>query len=200
MGPIDDLETPVKEETEEPKTPKKMLYKWVTEGEEDIMKNNERFRDMIYCVPPKFMTTGSSERMKLNRFASNILDQMMVYAGVETMFPGPITTQFDLMLNNYQNRFDCGVYALKYLEMVNPTELGKTTYKIPPWCEDELAEFREQIVEYILLHHDNFYISKAVQASEPKQRASKPSRALQSPYMQLNSSDLEFWNAKHKKK
>ncbi|MED6145105.1 hypothetical protein PIB30_021914 [Stylosanthes scabra] len=88
-------------------------------------KNNKRFRDMIYCVPPKFMlfapilyshhwwlyvldvkkkklyvldslnpkTTGSSERMKLNRFASNILDQMMVYAGAETMFPGPITTQ-----------------------------------------------------------------------------------------------------------
>ncbi|MED6112138.1 hypothetical protein PIB30_058955 [Stylosanthes scabra] len=101
MEPIDDsenLETPVKEETEEPKTPRKRLYKWATEGEDDIMyeflfkfmtgktfeavrehfmslakktemdlaimkimcifhnrKNNERFRDIIYCVPQKFM-------------------------------------------------------------------------------------------------------------------------------------------------
>ncbi|MED6157659.1 hypothetical protein PIB30_025279 [Stylosanthes scabra] len=84
--------------------------------------------------------------------------------------------------------------------MVNPTELGKKTYKIPPWFEDELADFREQIVEYILLHHDNFYRTKAVEASEPRQRTSRPSRALQSPYMHLNSSDLESGNAKHKKK
>ncbi|MED6147644.1 hypothetical protein PIB30_045698, partial [Stylosanthes scabra] len=40
MEPIDDLEnleTSVKEETKEPKTPRKRLYKWATEGEEDIM-------------------------------------------------------------------------------------------------------------------------------------------------------------------
>ncbi|MED6157402.1 hypothetical protein PIB30_022811 [Stylosanthes scabra] len=30
-------------------------------------KNNERFQEMIYCVPPYFM--------------SNVLDQMIVYAG-----------------------------------------------------------------------------------------------------------------------
>ncbi|MED6175848.1 hypothetical protein PIB30_082170 [Stylosanthes scabra] len=84
--------------------------------------------------------------------------------------------------------------------MVNPTELGKRTYKIPPWSEDELAKFREEIVEYILLHHDNFYRSKAVQASEPKQRTGRPYRALQSPYIQLNSSDLKSGNEKHKKK
>ncbi|MED6226791.1 hypothetical protein PIB30_107188, partial [Stylosanthes scabra] len=65
---------------------------------------------------------------------------------------------------------------------------------------DELVDFREQIVEYILLHHDNFYRTKAVEASEPRQRTSRPSCALQSSYMQLNSSDLESGNAKHKKK
>ncbi|MED6147296.1 hypothetical protein PIB30_042903 [Stylosanthes scabra] len=227
-------------------------------------KNNERFRDMIYCVSPQFMyhmlqkyhhkyfdletgrpyelstlkdndgleyiikdkmkkahyvvvrsrcqekklyvlnslnpkTTGSSER--INRFASNILDQMIVYAGGETMFPGPITTQMasHSLLPKYirvpkqPNQFDCGVYILKYLEMVNPTELGKKTYKIPPWSE-------RRDCQYILLHNDKAHRSKAVQASEPKQRASRPSRALQSPYMQLNSSDLESGNAKHKKK
>ncbi|MED6108007.1 hypothetical protein PIB30_019410 [Stylosanthes scabra] len=125
-----------------------------------------------------------------------------------TMFPGPITPQVasHSLLPKYIrvpkqiNQFYCGVYVLKYLEMVNPTELGKKTYKIPPWSEDELAEFREQIAEYILLHHDNFYRTKAVEALEPRQRTSRPSHALQSPYMQLNSSDLESGNAKHKKK
>ncbi|MED6143825.1 hypothetical protein PIB30_009636 [Stylosanthes scabra] len=197
------------------------------------MKKNERFRDMIYYVSPKFMKyhhtylnteTGRpyelstmendndleyivKDKMKEAHY-SNILDQMMVYAGAETMFLGPITPQVasHSLLPKYihvpkqTNQFDCGVYVLKYLEMVNPTELGKKTYKIPPWSEDERAEFREQIVEYILLHHDNFYRTKAVEASEPRQRTSRPSRALQSPYMQLNSSDLESGKAKHKKK
>ncbi|MED6168619.1 hypothetical protein PIB30_013114 [Stylosanthes scabra] len=97
-------------------------------------------------------------------------------------------------------RFDCGVYVLKYLKMVNPTESGKKTFKTPAWSDDELAEFREEIVEYILLHDDNYYRSEVVTASEPKQRQNRPSRALQSPYIQLNSLDLESGNAKKKKR
>ncbi|MED6146276.1 hypothetical protein PIB30_032993 [Stylosanthes scabra] len=40
LEPLDtseNLQTLVQEETEEPKTPRKSLYKWVTEGEGDIM-------------------------------------------------------------------------------------------------------------------------------------------------------------------
>ncbi|MED6160184.1 hypothetical protein PIB30_048913 [Stylosanthes scabra] len=57
MEPIDDsenLETPVKEETEEPKTPRKKLYKWATEGEEDIM----------YEFLFKFMTGKTFEALR----------------------------------------------------------------------------------------------------------------------------------------
>ncbi|MED6168401.1 hypothetical protein PIB30_011291 [Stylosanthes scabra] len=96
MEPRDDLEnleTPVKEETEEPKTPRKRLYKWATEGEEDIMYEF-LFKFMtgktFEAVREHFMSLAKEAEMDL---ASNILDQMMVYAGAETMFPGPITTQ-----------------------------------------------------------------------------------------------------------
>ncbi|MED6190324.1 hypothetical protein PIB30_104790, partial [Stylosanthes scabra] len=54
MEPIDDLETPVKEETEEPKTPRKRLYKWATEGEDDI----------IYEFLFKFMTGKTFEAVR----------------------------------------------------------------------------------------------------------------------------------------
>ncbi|MED6208111.1 hypothetical protein PIB30_041983 [Stylosanthes scabra] len=53
------------------------------------------------------------------------------------------------------NQFDCGVYVLKYMEIVNPNDLAKRNFKIPAWSKEQLEEFREQIVERILCDVDN---------------------------------------------
>ncbi|MED6185716.1 hypothetical protein PIB30_059712 [Stylosanthes scabra] len=57
--------------------------------------------------------------------------------------------------------------------------------------QEQLISFRQEIVERILLDINNYYRTEAVQASQPNQRQIRPSRALQSPYTQLNSADLE---------
>ncbi|MED6221539.1 hypothetical protein PIB30_055786 [Stylosanthes scabra] len=163
MEPIDDLETPVKEETEEPKTPRKRLYKWATEGEDNIM----------YEFLFKFMTGKTFEAL----FAP------ILYSHHWWLY----------VLDVKKRKF----YVL---DSLNPKTTGSSERMKLNRFADELADFREQIVKYILLHHDNFYRTKAVEASEPRQRTSRPSHALQSPYMELNSSDLESGNAKHKKK
>ncbi|MED6154905.1 hypothetical protein PIB30_000406 [Stylosanthes scabra] len=89
------------------------------------------------------------------------------------------------------NAFDCGVYVLRYMEYVNPVMLGQKKFNVPIWTEAELQQFREKYVEHILYHGENYYRHKAIKASNSDTRQLKPSTALQSPYTQLNTADLE---------
>ncbi|MED6210182.1 hypothetical protein PIB30_061692 [Stylosanthes scabra] len=102
---------------------------------------------------------------------SNVLDQMRVRAGAETMFPR--------MTKNM------------YMDIVNPSILGKKNFTVPVWAEDELQRFREEFVERILYDGDNYYRHQAIKASNATARHPRPSTALQSPYTQLQSADLE---------
>ncbi|MED6226441.1 hypothetical protein PIB30_103797, partial [Stylosanthes scabra] len=82
------------------------------------------------------------DKMRRARY-SNVIDQILVYAGGETMFPGPITRHVGShsLLPKYvsvpkqPNEFDCGVYVLKYMEIVNPNDLAKRNFKIPVWSK-----------------------------------------------------------------
>ncbi|MED6190705.1 hypothetical protein PIB30_108344, partial [Stylosanthes scabra] len=56
---------------------------------------------------------------------------------------------------------------------------------------DELQRFREEFVERILYDGDNYYKHQAIKASSATARHPKPSTALQSPYTQMQSADLE---------
>ncbi|MED6188804.1 hypothetical protein PIB30_089363 [Stylosanthes scabra] len=82
--------------------------------------------------------------------------------------------------NEYQNlfRFDCGVYVLKYMDIVNLSHLGRKNFNVPVWAEDELQRFREEFVEHILYDGDNYYRHQAIKASSATTRHPKPSTAL----------------------
>ncbi|MED6141866.1 hypothetical protein PIB30_107702 [Stylosanthes scabra] len=75
-------------------------------------------------------------------------------------------------------RFDCGIYVLKYMDIVNPIHLGRKNFNIPVWAEDELQRFREEFVERILYDGDNYYRHQAIKASSATARHPKPSTAL----------------------
>ncbi|MED6211615.1 hypothetical protein PIB30_075447 [Stylosanthes scabra] len=91
-----------------------------------------------------------------------------------------------------EKEFDCGVYVLKYMDIVNPSLLGKKNFTVPVWAEDELQRFKEEFVERILYDDDNYYKHQAIKASNATARHPRPSTALQSPYTQLQSADLEL--------
>ncbi|MED6200088.1 hypothetical protein PIB30_081913 [Stylosanthes scabra] len=129
---------------------------------------------------------------------SNVLDQMRVHARAETMFPRMtrnMVTHFlfpkYVTVPKQPNAFDCDVYVLKYMDIVNPSLLGKKNFNIPVWTEAELQRFREEFVERILYDGDNYYRHQAIKASNPVTRQPRPSTTLQSPYTQLKSADLE---------
>ncbi|MED6109686.1 hypothetical protein PIB30_035954 [Stylosanthes scabra] len=77
------------------------------------------------------------------------------------------------------------------MDIVNPSLLGKKNFTDPVWTEDELQSFREEFVERILYDGDNYYRHQVIKASNATARHPRPSTALQSPYTQLQSADLE---------
>ncbi|MED6209758.1 hypothetical protein PIB30_057810 [Stylosanthes scabra] len=138
------------------------------------------------------------DRNKLGRFVSSVLDQMRVLVGAKTMFPNKtIVVGSHSLLPKYipvpkqPNAYDCGVYVIKYMEYVNLSILGKRGFTVPIWTEAELQEFREENVERILYHGENYYRYQAIKAANSATRDPKPSTALQSLYTQLNTADLE---------
>ncbi|MED6127602.1 hypothetical protein PIB30_089600 [Stylosanthes scabra] len=76
------------------------------------------------------------------------------------------------------------------MEIVNPNDLAKRNFNIPAWSKDQLEEFREQIVERILCDADNEFLEDVIEVAKPNTRHPRHSRALQSPYVQLDSGDL----------
>ncbi|MED6215047.1 hypothetical protein PIB30_109495, partial [Stylosanthes scabra] len=154
----------------------------------DVM--NKKF----YVLDSKNSEPRRGDRNKLNRFASNILDQMRVRAGAETMFPRMTRNMVThslfpkyIRVPKQPNAFDCGIYVLEYMDIVNPIHLGRKNFNVPVWAEDELQRFREDFVERILYDGDNYYRHQAIKASSATARHPKPSTALQSPYTQMQS-------------
>ncbi|MED6166099.1 hypothetical protein PIB30_105734 [Stylosanthes scabra] len=77
------------------------------------------------------------------------------------------------------------------MDIVNPILLGRKNFNVPVWAEDELQRFREEFVERILYDGDNYYRHQEIKALSATARHPKPSTALQSPYTQIQSADLE---------
>ncbi|MED6216548.1 hypothetical protein PIB30_008533 [Stylosanthes scabra] len=109
-------------------------------------------------------------KMKSAPFSS-VLDQMRVLAGAETIFPNKTrAVGSHSLLPKYipvprqPNAYDCGVYV-KYMDYVNPSILGKRQFSVPIWTEAELQEFREENVEWILYHGDNYYRYQAIKVA-----------------------------------
>ncbi|MED6163965.1 hypothetical protein PIB30_085081 [Stylosanthes scabra] len=99
----------------------------------------------FYILDSKNGEPRRGDRNKLNRFASNVLDQMRGRAGAETMFPRMTRNMVThylfpkyIRVPKQPNAFDCGVYVLKYMDIVNPSLLEKKNFTAPVWAE--LAE------------------------------------------------------------
>ncbi|MED6105886.1 hypothetical protein PIB30_000014 [Stylosanthes scabra] len=137
----------------------------------------------FYALDSLNRKSPGGDRNKLGRFA------MRVHAGATTLFPNMTKNVGShsflakyIPVPRQPNAHDCGIYVLKYMDIVNPSLLGKRNFTVPVWTEAELQQFREQYTERILYHSDNYFRFKTIKASNSVTRKVKPSTALQSPY------------------
>ncbi|MED6219924.1 hypothetical protein PIB30_040300 [Stylosanthes scabra] len=167
---LENAETPQK-----PKTSRTRIYNWATQ----CTKTNQ-YEFLFNFKTGKAYQAMRDHFMSLDREAEMDLVNGMLAAYNHNYFD-PRT----------ERPFDCGVYVLKYMKIVNPNDLVKRNFKIPAWSKEQLEEFREQIIERILCNVDNEFREMVMEVANPNIRHPRPSRALQSPYIQLDSADLK---------
>ncbi|MED6191854.1 hypothetical protein PIB30_004514 [Stylosanthes scabra] len=106
------------------------------------------------------------------------------------------------------NPTGCGIYVMKWMEVLDSASLSsayafKTQCPIEEWDQDQLNEFRKEIVSKVLMsEHNTLNIEAISQATNMTQEAitearkrmprwTKPSAALRSPFLQPSTAELE---------
>ncbi|MED6181506.1 hypothetical protein PIB30_019933 [Stylosanthes scabra] len=147
--------------------------------------DNKKF----YAIDSLNPKSPGGDKNKLGRFVCSRSDAGACWGKTRVVGSHSLLPKY-ILVPRQPNAYDCGVYVLKYMDYVNPSILGKKNFSVPIWTEAELQEFREQYVEGILYHDDNYYRYKAIKVANSATRDARPSTALQSPYTQLNTADL----------
>ncbi|MED6125890.1 hypothetical protein PIB30_072910 [Stylosanthes scabra] len=161
---LENAETPQK-----PETNRTRIYNWATK-----CTNTNQYEFLFN------FKTGKAYQAMRDHFMS--LDRETEMDLVNGMLAAYNHNYFD---SRTELPFDCGVYVFKYMEIVNLNDLAKCNFKIPAWSKEQLEKFREQIVERILCDIDNEFREMVMEVAKPNTRHPRPSRALQSPYIQL---------------
>ncbi|MED6174750.1 hypothetical protein PIB30_071985 [Stylosanthes scabra] len=151
----------------------------------------------IFLIDSKNVASPTPERTEMNRFPSNILDQLLKLAGRESMFKKGQTSLLPMYINISQqpNDYDCAVFVMKWMVELDPTILREChaetrEHNIPPWTEAELEKFREKIVAHILLSPENLMRMDVV-TEVNEIHLIRPGAHLRSPFTQLDLADLK---------
>ncbi|MED6173405.1 hypothetical protein PIB30_058988 [Stylosanthes scabra] len=139
----------------------------------------------FYVVDSVFGTNTNQPRNKLHRFALRFVN-----------------------VPKQPNPTDCGVYVMKWMELIDVAGLSAAhTFKLPysteEWSQDQLDQFRKEIVSKLIMSKDNTLNVEAInqasnmtleaitEARKKMGRQSKPSAALKSPFVQISTAELE---------
>ncbi|MED6141998.1 hypothetical protein PIB30_109091, partial [Stylosanthes scabra] len=77
----------------------------------------------IFVLDSKNIVSSSDERTSLNKFASNILDKMLKWAGAPSKFKKGLHSLLPRYINipGQPNEFDCAVFVMKWMELIDLT-------------------------------------------------------------------------------
>ncbi|MED6107862.1 hypothetical protein PIB30_018146 [Stylosanthes scabra] len=155
--------------------------------------------------------SNKAHRGKIESYLCNILNQLRVWAGAKSIIKNrSIALKVRAVdVPKQPNPTDCGVYVMKWMEVLDSATLSgayvfKTRCPIGgEWDQDQLNEFRKQIVSKVLMSdHNTLNIEAISKATNMKQEAitearrrmprrTKPSPALRSPFLQPSIAELE---------
>ncbi|RYR30713.1 hypothetical protein Ahy_B01g055471 [Arachis hypogaea] len=95
-----------------------------------------------------------------------------------------------LHISGQKTSYDCAIYVMKWLEILQPENIKRLKYEWDNWTQDEVDHFRVEYASCILFHEMNQDKAEAIRGSNAI-RLSKPSSLLLSPYCQIDSKDID---------
>ncbi|MED6219414.1 hypothetical protein PIB30_035630 [Stylosanthes scabra] len=157
-----------------------------------VMDKNGPEGPEMFVLDSKNICSPIEERTTLNKFASNILSQLLRWAGVPTILKKGSLSLLPTYINVSQqpNEYDCAVFVMKWMKLIDPTKLHDCcTYNIEQWTDPMLIEFRKKIVTKIILSKENTMRADAIRAAH-EMRRTRSSAALRSPFLPFSTPDL----------
>ncbi|MED6169049.1 hypothetical protein PIB30_017617 [Stylosanthes scabra] len=103
-----------------------------------VLDKNEPKGPEMFILDSKNISSPTDERTTLNKFASNILNQLLRWAGAPTVLKKGSWSLLPTYINVPQqpNDYDCAVFVMKWMELIDPTKLhGCCTYNIEQWTD-----------------------------------------------------------------
>ncbi|QHO15962.1 uncharacterized protein DS421_10g299470 [Arachis hypogaea] len=146
-----------------------------------------------HILDPLHKKAPSEERKQLNKFTGYVFSKLITYAGGEPLKKGEKekeTKASYLKISGQKTSYDCAIYVMKWLELIEPENIKKGKYECDNWPQKEVDHYRVEYTSRILLSEMNKERDQAIRESNAI-RLSKPSSVLLSPFCQINSADIE---------
>ncbi|KAL4287482.1 hypothetical protein AHAS_Ahas19G0190600 [Arachis hypogaea] len=153
----------------------------------DTTKRRCRILDPLHKKAP------SDERKQLNKFTGYVFSRLRAYAGGEPLQKDEKEKEIKasyVKISGQKSSYDCGIYVMKWLELIEPENIKKGKYEWDNWKQEEVDHYRVEYASRILFSEMNKERDQAIRESNAI-RLSKPSSVLLSPFCQINSADIE---------
>ncbi|RYR60962.1 hypothetical protein Ahy_A04g018050 [Arachis hypogaea] len=169
-------------------------------------KNEKRFQEQIYCLPPDIMSMALSDHPRGNSYPRKrkrnsgwkptrgyVFSRLITYAGGKPLEKGETDKEIKasyVKISGQKTSYDCAIYVMKWLELIEPENIKKGKYEWDNWPQEEVDHHRVEYASRILFSEMNKQRDRAIRESSAI-RLSKPSSVLLSPFCQINSTDIE---------
>ncbi|KAL4357327.1 hypothetical protein AHAS_Ahas09G0175600 [Arachis hypogaea] len=136
-------------------------------------------KQKFYIVDPYHTKSPFDKRTSLNTFIGYVISRIR-----DKEIEPPY-----LNISGQKTSYDCAIYVMKWLEIIQPENIKRLKYEWDNWTQDEVDYFRVEYASRILFHEMNQNKAEAIRGSNAI-RLSKPSSLLLSPYCQIDSNDI----------
>ncbi|RYR24723.1 hypothetical protein Ahy_B02g058243 [Arachis hypogaea] len=144
-------------------------------------------------LDPLHKKAPSDERKQLNKFTGYVFSRLRAYAGGEPLQKDEKEKEIKasyVKISGQKSSYDCGIYVMKWLELIEPENIKKGKYEWDNWKQEEVDHYRVEYASRILFSEMNKERDQAIRESNAI-RLSKPSSVLLSLFCQINSADIE---------
>ncbi|QHO07528.1 uncharacterized protein DS421_14g464470 [Arachis hypogaea] len=159
-------------------------------------QNIQKFQEEVYCLPPDivifapvchsyhwWLWIADTRKRKFyivdplhNKSPSDARTVLNTFVDMDRKIVAPY-----LKISGQKTSYDCAIYVLKWLEILEPANIKRWKYECDNWTQDEVDHFRVEYASRILFHDMNLDKDEAIRGSNAI-RLSKPSSLLLSPY------------------
>ncbi|KAL4293502.1 hypothetical protein AHAS_Ahas18G0134500 [Arachis hypogaea] len=146
-----------------------------------------------HILDPLHKKAPSEERKQINKFTGYVFLRLRAYAGGEPLQKDEKEKEIKasyVKISGQKTSYDCAIYVMKWLELIEPENIKKGKYKWDNWKQEEVDYYRVEYASRILFSEMNKQRDRAIRESSAI-RLSKPSSVLLSPFCQINSADIE---------